>query len=151
MCSDLSFDANGALRSIIQTEAGESCSKIVNAAASLGLTKSLLCQVPLSDLAVAVSLLGRTWSPPAGKTYVADVCQTTCGAQGIGASACGGSGVITPTTLLTSTTAELRSKIAAAPAATCGDFMTAFAALDFTTTYIPCYSMTSSAQCQASS
>ena len=77
----------------------------------------------LSDLASSIAThTSLTYSPPSGYTYVADVCAATCGAVGIGASACGGSGSITPfaaSNVWTTSITTLRSRLAALPLNQC--------------------------------
>jgi hypothetical protein len=64
-----------------------------------------------------------SYTPPSGYTHVANLCPATCGSLGVGAdAACGGSGVITPviaSVVTTTTTAELRTRIANAPQTGC--------------------------------
>ena len=93
-----------------------------------GIFPAEMCRMTLSDLAsnlAAGFTLGGaslSYTPPSGFTYIADVCPATCGSHGVGATACGGSGVVTPvssTVVTTATMAELRTRIANAPATGC--------------------------------
>ena len=55
----------------------------MSGSASFGLTKAEFCGVTLSDLSTALGMLGQTWSAPTSKTFVSDVCEKTCGAEGV--------------------------------------------------------------------
>ena len=142
---DRSFEANGVLRKGLGLFRGESCADVVGSAHGHGgITGAELCQMTLSDLAsnLAAGFTLKTWdpsqggekpitqasllyTPPSGYTHIADLCPATCGSHGVGASACGGSGVITPVSgsvVLTTTAAELHTRIANAPNETGCDF-----------------------------
>ena len=124
-CVDRSFEANGVLSKGLGLFRGESCAEVVASAHGHGgITGADLCQMTLSDLAsnlaagFSVGGASLSYTPPSNYTYIADVCPATCGSHGVGATECGGSGTITQvngSTVTTTTTAELRARIANAP------------------------------------
>ena len=127
-CVDRSFEANGILRKGLGLFRGESCADVVGSAYGHGgIAAAELCQMTLSDLAsnlaAGFTVGGRSMSytPPSGYTYVADLCAATCGSHGVGAAACGGSGItpVSGSVVITTTTAELRTRIANAPVRDC--------------------------------
>ena len=76
-----------------------------------------------ANLAAGFTLGGASlsYTPPSGYTYIANVCPATCGSHGVGEAACGGSGItpVSSTVVTTATMAELRTRIANAPATGC--------------------------------
>ena len=127
-CVDHSFEANGVLNEAFDLHRGESCADVLGSAGGHGgITAAELCRMSLSDfasnLAAGYSLAGAvTYTPPSGYTYVVDICAATCGGHGIGATACGGSGSVSPVSasiVTTTTTAELRTRLAHAPLVGC--------------------------------
>ena len=127
-CVDRSFEANGDLREKFGLLRGESCGDIVGSSQSHGgITPAEMCQMTLSDfaanLAAGFTLGGASlsYTPPSGYTYIANVCPATCGSHGVGEAACGGSGItpVSSTVVTTATMAELRTRIANAPATGC--------------------------------
>ena len=130
-CVDRSFEANGILRKGLGLFRGESCADVVGSAYGHGgIAAAELCQMTLSDLAsnlaAGFTVGGRSMSytPPSGYTYIADLCAATCGSHGVGAAACGGSGItpVSGSVVSTTTTAELRTRIANAPLSGCPHF-----------------------------
>ena len=129
---DRSFEASGVLNQGLGLFRGESCADVVGSAHGHGgITGAELCRMTLSDLAsnlaagYSVGGASLSYTPPSAYTYIADLCPATCGSHGVGASACGGSGVITPVSgsvVLTTTAAELHTRIANAPNETGCDF-----------------------------
>ena len=122
-CVDRSFDADGAIRKALDLYRGESCADVLESAGGHGgITATELCRMPLSDFASNIGsyslVSGLSWTPPVGFTYVADLCAATCGSLGIGATACGGTGSVSPfsgASVITATTASFRARLAAAP------------------------------------
>ena len=110
---------------------GESCAEVVGSAhCHGGITGAELCQMTLSDLAsnlaagYSVGGASLSYTPPSGYTYVANLCPATCGSHGVGEAACGGSGItpVSASAVLTTTAAELHTRIANAPNETGCDF-----------------------------
>ena len=131
-CVDRSFEANGVVSKGLGLFRGESCADVVGSAHGHGgITGAELCQMTLSDLAsnlAAGFTLGGaslSYTPPSGYTHVANLCPATCGSHGVGATACGGSGIsaVSGSVVTTKTAAELRTRIANAPLKGC-DFYT---------------------------
>ena len=127
-CVDRSFEANGILREGFGLFRGESCADVVGSAHGHGgITPAELCQMTLSDLAANLAAgftlggAGLSYTPPSGYPYVADLCASTCGSHGVGATACGGSGItpVSGSVVTTRTTAELRTRVANAPVTGC--------------------------------
>ena len=127
-CVDRSFEANGVLREKLGLLRGESCGDIVGSSQSHGgISPAEMCQMTLSDfasnLAAGFTLggVGLSYTPPSGYTYIADLCASTCGSHGVGATACGGSGItpVSGSVVTTRTTAELRTRVANAPVTGC--------------------------------
>ena len=127
-CVDRSFEANGVLREKLGLLRGESCGDIVGSSQSHGgISPAEMCQMTLSDfaanLAAGFTLGGASlsYTPPSGYTYIADLCASTCGTHGVISDSCGGSGVtsVSGSVVTTTTIAELRTRIANAPATGC--------------------------------
>ena len=125
---DRSFEANGVLREGLGLFRGESCADVVGSAHGHGgITGAELCQMTLSDLAsnlaagYSVGGARLSYTPPSGYTHVADLCPATCGSLGVGAAACDGNGInpVSASVVITTTTAELRTRIANAPVTGC--------------------------------
>ena len=126
---DRSFEASGVVSKGLGLFRGESCAEVVGSANGHGgITGAELCQMTLSDLAsnllagYTVGGASLSYTPPSGYTYIAEVCPATCGSHGVGALACGGSGVITPVSgsvVTTTTAAELHTRVANAPVTGC--------------------------------
>ena len=94
-----------------------SCADVLGSASGHGgISAAEMCRMSLADLASNIvgsfSLVsGVSYTPPSGYTYVADLCAATCGGYGVGATACGGSGSITPfSEVATSDVATLRAR-----------------------------------------
>ena len=128
VCVDRSFEANGVLRKGLGLFRGESCADVVGSAHGHGgISPAEMCRMTLSgfasNLAAGYTVGGTSvsYTPPSGYTYIANLCPATCGSHGVAEAACGGSG-ITPassTVVTTTTTAELRARIANAPVTGC--------------------------------
>ena len=127
-CVDRSFEANGVLREKLGLLRGESCGDIVGSSQSHGgITPAEMCQMTFSDfaanLAAGFTLGGASlsYTPPSGYTYIADLCASTCGSNGVISDSCGGSGLtsVSGSVVLTTTIAELRTRIARAPLTGC--------------------------------
>ena len=121
---DRSFEASGVVSTGLGLFRGESCAEVVgNSYGHGGITGAELCQMTLSDLAsnleagYTVGGASLSYTPPSGYTYVAHVCPATCGSLGVGAAACGGNGIsrVNASAVLTTTAAELHTRIANAP------------------------------------
>ena len=128
-CVDRSFEANGILRLGLGLFRGESCADVVESSGSHGgIAAAELCQMALSDLAsnlaagLSAGSASLSYTPPSGYTYIADLCAATCGSHGVVAAACGGSGIspVSGSVVYATTTAELRTRIANAPATETG-------------------------------
>ena len=133
-CVDRSFEASGVVSKGLGLLRGESCAEVVGSASGHGgITGAELCQMTLSDLAsnlaagYTVGGASLSYTPPSGYTYVANLCPATCGSHGVGEAACGGSGItpVSASVVTTTTTAELRTRIANAPQTGCDFYVRA--------------------------